>query len=121
MNDTRLARPPIEVWIDGSCAVCQRSRRWCDARDPRGRFVFRDLHLDAHPPAGRDRLLEAVHVRAADGSVAVGYEAWRRILLELDGWRWLGRLGGLPGIRSIGSLLYSIIAANRHRIGRRLG
>jgi predicted DCC family thiol-disulfide oxidoreductase YuxK len=47
---------------------------------------------------------------------AVHAEAWRQILLELDAWRWRVRIAGLPGIRRLGAAIYSVIAANRHRI-----
>lgn len=108
--------PLLEVWIDGSCPVCRRSERWCRSRDRHDRLVFRDLHVDPNPPASRDRLMAAVHTRRSDGTVASGFEAWRQILLELDAWRWLARIAGLPGIRRLGAAIYSVIAANRHRI-----
>jgi predicted DCC family thiol-disulfide oxidoreductase YuxK len=108
--------PTLEVWIDGRCSVCRRSERWCRARDRRQRLVFRDSHRDPDPPASRDRLLAAVHTRRSDGTVASGFEAWRQILLELGPWRWFARIAGLPGIRRLGAAIYSLIAANRHRI-----
>jgi predicted DCC family thiol-disulfide oxidoreductase YuxK len=114
-------RFPLEVWIDGSCAVCRRSERWCRERDHHGRLEFKDLNRDADPPASRGRLATSVHVRSADGSVASGFEAWRRILLSLDRWRWLGRITALPGLHQLGSMVYSLIAANRHRLPGGLG
>ncbi len=107
---------PLEVWIDGACPVCRRSERWCRRRDNHGLLEFKDLHSDPDPPASRTRLMEAVHVRRADGTVASGFEAWRHILLTLDRWRWLGKIAALPGLDQLGSLLYSLVAANRHRL-----
>ncbi|MGD8439906.1 MAG: DUF393 domain-containing protein [Holophagae bacterium] len=114
MNDRIESR--LEVWIDGDCPVCRRSERWCRARDRTGRLAFKDLQVDTDRPVPRDQLERAVHVRLPDGSIAAGFEAWRHILLELDGWRWLGRLTALAGLRHIGSLVYSLVAANRHRL-----
>jgi predicted DCC family thiol-disulfide oxidoreductase YuxK len=109
------ALPSLEVWIDGSCRVCRRSEQWCRQHDKNERLVFRDLHRDPDPPASRERLLEAVHVRRADGAVESGFEAWRQIMLALDRWRWLGRISALPLVRQVGYLVYAAIALNRHR------
>jgi predicted DCC family thiol-disulfide oxidoreductase YuxK len=107
---------PLEVWIDGSCKVCRRSERWCRKLDKNERIVFRDLHYELDPPAPKERLLEAVHVRRADGVVESGFEAWRQIMLALDRWRWLGRISALPIVRQVGRLVYAAIALNRHRL-----
>jgi len=60
--------------------------------------------------------MRAVHVRLADGTVTTGFDAWRRILSELDGWRWLAWAAGLPGFNRLGDFIYLIAARNRHRI-----
>ncbi|MEE4273734.1 MAG: DUF393 domain-containing protein [Thermoanaerobaculales bacterium] len=113
--------PQLEVWIDGSCSVCRRSERWCRRRDANERIVFRDLHRDPDPPASKESLLEAVHVRRSDGAVDSGFEGWRQIMLALDGWRWLGRISALPILRQLGRLVYAAIAANRHRLSGNRG
>jgi predicted DCC family thiol-disulfide oxidoreductase YuxK len=59
--------------------------------------------------------MHAVHVRLADGTVRTGFDAWRMILAELDGWRWLARAAGLPGLNHVGRSIYSLMARNRHR------
>lgn len=107
---------PLEVWIDSSCSVCRRSEQWCRDRDKNERLVFRDLHHSPDPPAPKERLIEAVHVRRADGTVESGFEGWREILLALDRWRLLGRISGLPVVRQLGGLVYAAIASNRHRL-----
>lgn len=56
-----------------------------------------------------------VHLRLPDGTVATGFDAWRRILRELPGWRWLARFSALPGITQLGAAVYSVVARNRHR------
>ena len=106
----------LEVWIDGTCNVCRRSEEWCRKRDPEDRIIFKDLHVDPDPPASKGRLLEAVHVRRADGTVESGFEAWREIMLALARWRWLGRIGALPIVRQLGKLVYGAVAMNRHRL-----
>ena len=118
MESLRSPSPPIEVWIDGDCAVCRRSEQWCSARDPQGRLSFVDLHTARYEdlPGSPDAMMETIHVRLPDGTVVTGFDAWRQILIELDGWRWLARLTALPGIRRLGSVLYSTLARYRHRV-----
>jgi len=118
MDPPTAAAPELEIWIDGDCQVCRRSKRWCVSRDRHDRLEFRDLHDRGHgePPASLEAMSRSVHVRRADGLVRTGYDAWLEILAALDGWGRLARLGGLPGIRRLGSVLYSIVARNRHRI-----
>ena len=118
MENLSSPSPTIEIWIDGDCAVCRRSEQWCSARDPRGRLTFVDLHTANHEnfPGSPDALMEMVHVRLPDGTVITGFDAWRHILVELDGWRWLARLTGLPRIRRLGSVLYFTLARYRHRV-----
>ena len=110
--------PTLEIWIDGDCAVCRRSEQWCSARDPHRRLNFVDFRApsDDDPPGSRETMAQVVHVRLRDGTVRTGFEAWRQILFELDGWRWLARVSGLPGIKHLGPVIYSILAKNRHRL-----
>jgi len=118
MESLRTPSPPIEIWIDGDCAVCRHSEQWCSARDQHGRLNFVDLHAANHRdlPGSPDAMMETVHVRLPDGTVITGFDAWRQILIALDDWRWLARLIGLPGIRRLGSVLYSTLARYRHRL-----
>ena len=118
MHLTTENRPTLTVWIDGECAVCRWSERWCSARDPHRRLNFVDFHApaDDDPPGSQGAMAQAVHVRLRDGTVRTGFDAWRQILFELDGWRWLARVSGLPGLRRLGPVIYSILAHNRHRL-----
>jgi len=107
--------PKLEIWIDGDCTVCRRSERWCNLRDHRRRLVFRDLHTEVELPRSRDAMMAAVHLRRLDGSIATGFEAWRAILAELPRWRWIGIVSGWPVLKQIGTVVYSVVAGNRHR------
>jgi predicted DCC family thiol-disulfide oxidoreductase YuxK len=107
----------LTVWIDGSCQVCRRSERWCSSRDVLDRIRFQNVHDTTveELPRAEDEMLAAVHVVTAEGDVLTGFDGWRRILGELPGWRWFGRVSGWPIVRHLGRLLYRVIAANRHR------
>lgn len=118
MSMTTENTPVLEVWIDGGCDVCRWSEEWCSVRDERRRLDFVDLHTpdSREPPGSPEAMMREVHVRLADGTVRTGFDAWRRILSELDGWRWAAWATGLPGVIHLGRLVYSMAAPNRHRI-----
>ncbi len=113
-----MRRVTLDVWMDGGCHVCQRSQRWCERRDPEGRVQFRDFRSvdDADLPVTRADLEVSMWVRDADGQMLSGFAAWRRIMAELPGWRWLARLSGLPPVSWVGPTLYRLVARNRHRL-----
>ncbi len=60
--------------------------------------------------------MTSVHLRLPDGTIATGYDAWRRILRELPGWRWLVAVASLPLFGRLGSKIYDVVARNRHRL-----
>lgn len=118
-----MAGPPdstnaLEVWMDGDCGLCQRSRAWCELRDSDARIRFRDFRSTADPdlPLEREDLEESMWVRDESGRLLEGFEAWRVIMNELPGWRWLARLVAAPPLRWLGPPLYRMIARNRRRL-----
>lgn len=115
-----MMKQEIEIWIDGDCEVCRRSQRWCTTRDQDRRLSFRNLH-DADGielPADRMAMMQEVHVRRPDGSLATGYEGWLVILRELEGWSWLATMARWPAVRWIGNLIYAAIAGRRQLVSR---
>jgi len=109
---------PLEVWIDGACSLCRRSEQWCTVRDRDHRLRFRDLHEAGNDklPRSREAMITSVHLRLPNGTIATGFDAWRHILRELPGWRWLVAVAGLPLFRRLGSKIYDAVARNRHRL-----
>ena len=106
---------PIDIWMDGDCSLCQRSRAWCELRDPNGRFRFVDFRAageDALPVTHKDHET-SMWVRDRDGTLLDGFGAWRRIMSEIPGWRWVARLASLPPFSLVGPPLYRLVAANR--------
>lgn len=108
----------IEVWYDGDCPVCVRSRAWAENRDRADRLDFRDFRSarDEELPAERERHRSTMMVRTPSDRLLAGFEAWRRIMLELPGWRWLGRLAGLAPLVWFGPAVYGLVARHRHRV-----
>jgi predicted DCC family thiol-disulfide oxidoreductase YuxK len=117
MDPAPLPVPGLEVWLDGDCRLCSASARWCAARDVRRRLRFVDLHdpdPSLEPPADRESLSRELHVRRAGGSVVTGYDAWRAILAELPGWRWIAAIAGSPAAVRLGRALYRAVAPRRY-------
>ena len=112
---------PLEVWMDGDCSLCQRSMAWCELRDPAGRVRFVDFRSQGENelPLSLDAHQKSMWVRGHDGALYEGYAAWRRIMAEIPGWRWLARISSYPPLSWIGPPLYRMIAAHRHRLSQR--
>jgi predicted DCC family thiol-disulfide oxidoreductase YuxK len=108
----------LEVWIDGDCGLCQRSRSWCELRDNGDRVRFKDFRstADSELPVARGDLEASMWVRDPSGRLFDGFAAWRMIMNELPGWRWLARLASTPPLMWLGPPLYRVIAKNRHRL-----
>jgi hypothetical protein len=74
---------------------------------------FRDISDPAAPlpadlPAGLTRcgLLARFHVQHGDGRIESGARAFIAFWARLPYWRWLARLGRLPGVASLMELAY---------------
>jgi predicted DCC family thiol-disulfide oxidoreductase YuxK len=107
----------LEIWMDGECRICTGSRVWCEERDPSGRLHFTDFRTagDSEIPVSRSELENSMWVREGDGRLLEGFSAWRRILSEMPGWRWLSMVSGWPPLCWFGPPVYRLIARNRHR------
>jgi predicted DCC family thiol-disulfide oxidoreductase YuxK len=118
MTTVKYEGRTLDVWMDGNCQICQRSQRWCERRDPKGRVVFHDFRVvnDRSLPVARRDLEGSMWVRDADGLLLSGFAAWQRIIAELPGWRWLAGLSAIPPLSLVGPSLYRLVARNRHRL-----
>ena len=118
MNEPIHNSEGLEVWLDGDCPVCRRSKKFCERRIPDGRVRFQDFRIakDADLPMERRAHEESMWVRDSDGRTIEGFQAWRRIMAEIPGWRWLAALSGLPPARWVGPALYRFIARSRFEL-----
>lgn len=114
-------RQILDVWMDGSCSLCQRSRAWCENRDRDGRVRFIDFRTanQNQLPVTHEEHQTSMWVRDPDGTLLDGYEGWRRIMAEIPGWRWLARLASLPPFTLIGPPVYRLVATHRNRLRQR--
>lgn len=93
--------PPLTVLYDGACPLCRREIGFYQRLSPTTPLCFADVSdaAQALPPGTtRDQLLARFHVRGPDGQLLSGAAAFLALWAVLPGWRWLARLGRVPGV-----------------------
>jgi 3-demethoxyubiquinol 3-hydroxylase len=99
----------LTVLYDGACPLCRREVGVYQGLTPLQPVQFRDVS-DAQSalPAGGDRAhyLARFHVQRADGEVLSGAAAFVALWAALPGWRWLARIGALPGMTALMEVAY---------------
>ena len=112
---------PLTVLYDGACPLCRAEigvYRGLPSDTP---LCFADVS-DAQRslPAGlsREQLLARFHVQHADGRVESGARAFLALWATLPGWRWLARLGRVPGVPALMEGLYRIFLVFRPSLQR---
>ena len=111
-----------KVYYNSACPVCnagikdQRKRmEACGIRD----IEWIDVHT--HPEAveevgaSLEQVRERLHVKAEDGQLDVGADAFTRLWGQTPGQRWLGKLLRLPVFRQITHFLYNAFARLLYR------
>ena len=94
---------PLTVLYDGACPLCRREiavYRGLKPLQADSQLRFADVSDAALPlPPGttREQLLARFHVRGRDGELRSGAQAFLALWAELPGWRWLARIGRVPG------------------------
>lgn len=108
----------LDVWLDGDCSLCRRSKTWCEERDQDRKLRFHDFRSapDHVLPMPRSLLEASMWVCRSDGLRREGFDAWREILSRLPRWRWFAALARLPPAAWIGPPLYRLVARIRFRI-----
>lgn len=112
-----MNRTPILVY-DGDCAFCTRCVEWMKKRMHRLPVIVpwqrADLASLGLSPAQCEVALQFVD---GDGRINSGERAVARVLLHAGrGWKVLGALFLVPGIRHLAGLVYRWVARNRHRL-----
>ena len=100
------AAVPLTVYYDGDCPICRVEvdlyRRFGDAVE----WVDIETLADAELPKPREELLGRFNARRADGSWAVGVDAFQGIWRELPYWRRAAWAFDVPGLRGATELAY---------------
>ena len=91
---------PLTVLYDGACPLCRREIGIYRGLQSDAPVCFADVSdaSQALPPGTtREQLLTRFHVRDAEGRLLSGAQAFLALWDTLPGWRWLARVGRLPG------------------------
>lgn len=95
---------PLEVYYDGSCPLCRREVAIYTGLRPLSPIVWKDVSgdLDLLPPGKTQaELLARFHVAGPNGAVTSGARAFLVLWERLPGWRWLARIGRVPGAAAL--------------------
>jgi predicted DCC family thiol-disulfide oxidoreductase YuxK len=115
------AAPALMVLYDGACPLCRREIGLYRGLPSSTPVCFADVSDAAQPlPSGttREQLLARFHVRAADGRLLSGAQAFLALWDTLPGWRWLARIGRLPGVAWLMERVYRLFLRLRPALQR---
>jgi len=104
MNGSVCEPPPLTVLYDGACPLCRREIGIYRGLRPNSPVCFADVSDGASslpstlpPETTREQLMARFHVCSSDGQLLIGAQAFLALWAVLPGWRWLARIGRLPG------------------------
>lgn len=107
----------IDIYYDGTCRVCNAFAGSVANSEEKDKFTPKDL-TKGNLPTGVtfEQAWRDMYVVEEGGVMYKGADAWLRVLEEYPRWRWLAKIGRLPGIYQCIKLGYRLFATNRHRI-----
>lgn len=112
------ANPPVTVWYDGACPLCQREIALMRRLDRRGRIDFVDVASESTScPLDRDQLLARFHA-SEDGRVVDGAEAFAAMWRAIPVLRPLGLLARFPPILWLLERMYRVFLRVRPSLQR---
>jgi len=124
-----VTHPKLTVWYNTRCPVCNggiaRQSRRLVAAARAGAIEFRDINLEpdalARHGAGIEDVRRRLHGIDAAGRLYVGADCAIEIWRRTPGDAWLGRLLGLPLLRSATRFAYDQFADRLYAWNRRKG
>lgn len=99
-TETTQTPATLTVLYDGACPLCRREIGVYRHLRSDAPVCFADVSdAAASLPSGttRQQLLARFHVQRHDGELLSGAQAFLALWSVLPGWRWLARVGRLPG------------------------
>jgi predicted DCC family thiol-disulfide oxidoreductase YuxK len=124
MSDPR--RVP-KVYYNSLCPVCragvESQRRRMAAAGAAAEFCDISQHPESLLEIGAEleAVRERLHVREADGTLAIGADAFAALARATPGQGWLARLAALPLVKPLLRLAYDAFAAWLYHWNRRHG
>ncbi len=94
--------------FDGSCPLCKREIALYQSLAPLQTVTWRDISQESADLSQADqaRYMARFHVQREDGRQLSGAAAFVELWQVMPGWRWLARVGRLPGVTPFLELLY---------------
>ena len=127
MENTKPAAPAsppacdgLTVLFDGSCPLCRREVGVYQSLKPLSPVAWQDVSQAAQglTPELQARYMARFHVQKESGELLSGAAAFVALWQVMPGWRWLGRLGALPGMTAVLEVFYKGFLRIRPRIQR---
>lgn len=98
------------VYYDGSCPLCRREIGYYRGREGAENFEWTDVSATGDGSVAPDLCqadaMARFHVRDGDGRLISGAAAFARLWTGIQGFGWLGRMAGWPGVRQLLELAY---------------
>ncbi len=113
--------PTLTVLYDGACPLCRREIGVYRGQSANAPVCFVDVSdpaLPAPPGTTREQLLARFHVRDRDGTLLSGAQAFLALWAALPGWRWLAKVGRIPGAASLMERTYRLFLHCRPTLQR---
>jgi predicted DCC family thiol-disulfide oxidoreductase YuxK len=112
----------LTVFYDGLCPLCSREISHYRRRIPQGKALFVDItdpdfNASSHG-LDLERAHRVMHVKVGV-DMCTGVDAFLAIWEAIPSYRWLARLGRLPGIHAGLRLVYALFAWVRPWLPRR--
>ncbi|MEO1038693.1 MAG: DUF393 domain-containing protein [Pseudomonadota bacterium] len=108
LKDSPGREAELTVFYDASCPLCRAEIGFYQRRGAEARFVDVSEGLAAPDGVSCRQAMARFHVQDGDGEVRSGAAAFAALWRVTPGWRWLGRIGGVPPFVWIGEGLYRI-------------
>ena len=121
VTDPAKESPPLTVLYDGACPLCRREIGVYRGLQPNTPVCFADVSDTALTlPSGttREQLMARFDVRASDGRLFSGAQAFLALWAALPGWRWLALAGRVPGAAWAMELAYRLFLRVRPMLQR---
>jgi predicted DCC family thiol-disulfide oxidoreductase YuxK len=126
-HSIKLSKPPILIFYDGECPICQRGKKMLETADKTKQFSLVPLQdketVSRFPHLKEEALRDSMHLVYENGDTYTGAATYREIgkhiapktvlgvFLKLFSW-----FSRLPGMLPIAEWVYMRIANNRYKI-----
>lgn len=114
--------PPLTVYFDGSCPLCQREIAFYRRMPAAQALAWVDVSQPAALGEGLScqAAMARFHVRDAQGRLHSGAAGFSQLWRQLPGWRWLGRVSGVPPVSWLAEGAYRVFLPVRPWLQRTL-